>query len=251
MISILLQFIEFTMTDKGKPMAGVPQEPARLRGRPRQRESEVGRDKLIEQSRKVMQRRPTMDIQRREIADVVGVTPALINYYFPDKWTLLEAASYPVINDLVTTVEELLDSPQPSTQKIEDLIEIYLTFHSKSGYAMSYYIISSRKLKKWENFDLLKACRDRVYALIKEVIPVGGPEVQNAKTVHAMLWSVCECLARLPARRQEKAVEDGGPTNVRAHHFLVLDLFTRGVLIPWRHPRTSPLPVPTKVARIV
>lgn len=232
-------------------MARAPQEPARLRGRPRQRESEVGRDKLIKQSRKVMMRRPTMDIQRREIADVVGVTPALINYYFPDKWTLLEAASYPLISDLLTTVEELLDSPLSSMQKIEDLIEIYLNFHADSGYAMSYYVISSKKLHKSENFGVLKACRSRVYDLIKEVIPVGGSEGQNPETVHAMVWSVCECLGRLPARRRGHGSEGGDSAKMRVHHALVMGLFVRGVLIPRCHPQTAPLSVPKRTAWVV
>lgn len=203
----------------------------RLRGRPRQNESEVGRDKLIEQSRKVMKLRPKMDIQRREIADIVGVTPALINYYFPDKWTLLEAAAYPYIRDLVTAVEQVLDAPSTNAQKLEGLISTYLMFQEKSGYALYYYIISSKKLQKRENFDILKSTRSRVYDLIRQNLAIDMPNGHGAATVHAMLWSVCECLGRLPFyHRGQATAEDGVPANVKAYRPLVLELFLHGVL---------------------
>jgi AcrR family transcriptional regulator len=212
-------------------MVSASHELNRLRGRPRQSEREVGRDKLIEQSRKVMNLRPRMDIQRREIAEIVGVTPALINYYFPNKWTLLEEASYPFIKDLIVSVDNLLDSPSGNRKKFEALVEIYLKFHGKSGYAMYYYVIASKRLKKRENINTINAYRSKAYGIIRQIMPSDVPEGHGAETVHAMLWSVCECLGRLPTRyRGQALVEEGGLANVSAFHPLVLDLFSRGVL---------------------
>ncbi len=93
-----------------------------------------GRDKLIEQSRKIINLRPRMDIQRREIAEIVGVTPALINYYFPDKWTLLEAAAYPFVTELVTNITSTLNSPINRYNKnFKKLFQFISPFMRKAG----------------------------------------------------------------------------------------------------------------------
>jgi AcrR family transcriptional regulator len=223
----------------------------RLRGRPRQSEREVGRDKLIEQSRKIMNLRPRMDIQRREIAEIVGVTPALINYYFPDKWTLLEAAAYPFVTELVTNITSTLNSQSTDTIKFQEIVSIYLAFHEKSGFALYYYIISSKRLRKRENLSAIQSCRNEVYGLIKQIIPINAPPEQTVETVHAMLWSVCECLGHLPPRqRSPDLVDDTVSANVRAYRPLVLDLFSHGVLNLSSYPRFSARRSPARAASI-
>jgi len=213
-------------------MANLVQERTRLRGRPRQSEREVGRDKLIDQARKVIRLRPRTEIQRREIADVVGVTPALINYYFPDKWSLLEAASYPSIEYLLTTVEAILVSPVSTDRKFETLIQSYLTFHATSGYALEYYINASKNLNKKHNIDAIRSCRDKVCTFIREHHLEEVSDTRSAELVHATLWSVCECLGRLSARHLD-SLPAGSVRHVdtRAYQPFVLKLFRHGVIL--------------------
>ncbi|MCJ2082829.1 TetR/AcrR family transcriptional regulator [Methylobacterium sp. J-090] len=220
-------------------------EQARSRGRPPRSESVGGRRKLIELARKIMSLRPRTDIQRREIANVVGVTPALINYYFPDKWSLLEAAAYPIVVDLIDAVEYLLDSSVLPVQKLEALIAVYLVYHKNNGYALEYYINASINLEKQHNIDLIKSCRSKVYDLIRQNTPDTIPQTLGAEIVHSMLWGVCESLGRLQVAQQGSALaQDGDCAYVETYTPLVLTHFLQGIL---KAP-TPPLEVPMLVS---
>ncbi|TXM67317.1 TetR/AcrR family transcriptional regulator [Methylobacterium sp. WL69] len=216
-------------------------ERVRSRGRPSRSESLGGRKKLVEMARKIMSLRPRTDIQRREIADVVGVTPALINYYFPDKWSLLEAAAYPIVADLVAAIEQLLASTVSPVQKLKALITVYLIYHKNNGYALEYYINASINLEKQTNIDIIKSCRSKVYDLIRQNTPDTMPQTLDAEIVHSMLWGVCESLGRLQVAQTGSTLgQDGDRAYVETYTPLVLTHFLQGIL---KAP-TSPPEVP-------
>lgn len=216
------------MTYMGKQV----QEVSRLPGRPRQSESEVGREKLIEDARKVISIRPRTDIQRREIADVVGVTPALINYYFSNKWDLLEAASYPSINGLFIAIDSVISSHNSMELKFDKLIDVYLSFHANNSYALDYYIASSRNLGKKENIEAVRYYRNKVCGFIREHYLEEASDARSAEIVHSTLWSVCECLGRLSVRHRSGPPAEGEHhSDMRAYKCFVLRLFLEGVIL--------------------
>jgi len=85
--------------ENGAPVIkGLKMVQVRTQGRPVRGDAMAGRDWLIQKTRIAMKFKPRIDMQRREIAEFAGVTPALVSYYFPDKGGLFEAAAKPFLN---------------------------------------------------------------------------------------------------------------------------------------------------------
>lgn len=213
----------------------------RGQGRPRQSESEVGRDRLIERTRAAMNLRPRTDIQRREIADVIGVTPALITYYFPDKWSLLEAAAHPVITEHVAAIDHMLASQGSHMNKLKVLIRIYLMFNRDYGYLLDYYISAGEKLDKPKNLQLLVAAHTSIVGFFSDGIANGVFKDTNAGTLQSLLWCICQYLGRIPESQYAPALTPREPHKLMEHHQdLVLELFADGVFQPAiRQPETA------------
>jgi AcrR family transcriptional regulator len=82
--------------------------PKRTQGRPANAESGVGRDALIDSSRRLLQVKPPGKVTREEIARFAGVNPALIRYYFGDKSTPLTAVVEAISQENLKRLRETL-----------------------------------------------------------------------------------------------------------------------------------------------
>ena len=80
---------------------------------------------MIEKMREIMKSKPKIDIQRREIAEFMGVTPALVGYYFPDKRSLIEEAASPLIDEYITQVKQSLSNAHNPLETFRRLIYIF------------------------------------------------------------------------------------------------------------------------------
>ena len=207
-------------------------------GRPRHEDREVGREKLIERARAAMNLRPRTDIQRREIADAVGVTPALITYYFPDKWSLLEEAACPIIADHVATIEAILNAPTSMIEKFRRLVDTYITFNREHGYILDYYISSVLKREKQDSILVLAKSHENIVAFFSSGVSQGLFKDVNVELVQSMLWSVCRYLGHLPESRYDVVLSPDQRRDLAAdQQSIVVDLFLNGLL------QTGPGPI--------
>lgn len=62
----------------------------------------------------------------QEIADAAGVNRTLVNYYFQSRDALFDQVFNEAQEDLVKTLDEVLESNMPFRQKIENLISAFL-----------------------------------------------------------------------------------------------------------------------------
>ena len=118
----------------------------RAKGRPPRGDGEVGRTRLLERTREALKGKPRIDMQRREIAMFAGVTPALISYYYPDKWDLFAAAAKPVIEAYIISVREILRATTPSRLKLEALIGFFVEFNCNHSHLFDFYIENGEKM---------------------------------------------------------------------------------------------------------
>ena len=69
----------------------------RTAGRPVRGLNDVERLRILEASRSFLRLNADGEFTRRDLADFVGVAPALISYYFPERSDLVRAAVAPII----------------------------------------------------------------------------------------------------------------------------------------------------------
>lgn len=85
----------------------------RMQGRPSRGAGDVGRERLVDAARAVLRRRSSVVLSRKAVADVAGVTPALVSYYFPDPTSLVVAAIRPLVGALIDELRVIIDDEAP------------------------------------------------------------------------------------------------------------------------------------------
>lgn len=81
----------------------------RMQGRPSRGVGDVGRERLVEAARAVLRQRMSAGLSRKAVADVAGVTPALVSYYFPDPGSLVAAATRPLIGERINELRSIIE----------------------------------------------------------------------------------------------------------------------------------------------
>ncbi len=180
-----------------------PVDEKRGQGRPSRDTQEVGREKLLEKVRAAMRVRPKVDIQRRELAEVAGVTPALVSYYFPDKWELLEAAAYPIITVHIARVREILGSDDRPTAKLRTLVRLYIAFNREHGHLLDYYLASIERGAVGEGLKVLTEAHQEIVHFLRVTIDEEHLRETGPEVLHSIIWSMCQYVAQLPGHRQD------------------------------------------------
>ena len=169
---------------------------ARPQGRPPRGGRELGRDHLIESTRGAMRARPKVDIQRREIAEHAGVTPALVSYYFPDKTTLLEVAAKPVIEAYAADVRLILRARAEPEDRLKRLISLFLAFNTEQGFILDHYLEVSSARRGDTLVPLLTAVTREMTTFFEELIGLGLAKGDDPQFLAVALWAVCRYVGR-------------------------------------------------------
>lgn len=169
---------------------------ARGQGRPPRGGREIGRNHLIESTRGAMRVRPKLEIQRREIAEHAGVTPALVSYYFPDKAVLLEVAAQPVIEGYAADVRLILRSRARPKDKLKRLISLFLAFNSEQGFILEHYLEISVAKRRDENVALLTAVKHELTVFFEQLIATKVVKGDDPQFLPAALWGLCRYVGR-------------------------------------------------------
>ena len=105
--------------------------PLRKQGRPPRAPSEAGLRRIVDAMRAALRFRQNIHVSRKEIAQLAGVTPALVTYYFPEKDELIEAVTIPIVTAMVDAVHNSLsgtgDPRDRLLRAIDTLIDTYTT----------------------------------------------------------------------------------------------------------------------------
>ena len=113
----------------GKPSdAGLTK---RVQGRPARGGNEVGVQKIVDGMRAALRTLQNTNVSRKDVADHAGVTPALVTYYFPERDSLIEAATLPVVQALVEKVKTCIEREGPPRQRLCEAIGVLLEFYTR------------------------------------------------------------------------------------------------------------------------
>ena len=181
-----------------------------------------------------MKIRPKIDMERREIAAIAGVTPALVSYYFPDKWDLFREAAQPVVDEYTAEVRNILRSDDTFACKLRRLIRLFITFNFEQGYILDYYMEYRPESGKQNDLTQITKLYMELIGFIRDLQAEGMIRDGNPDFIHSTLWVQCKYAAQ-QMRGTVPADTDGTRQKLDAQADMIHDLFLNGVAATSRH----------------
>lgn len=203
----------------------------RSQGRPARGDGEVGRARLLERTRDALKSKPRIDLQRREIALFVGATPALVSYYYPDKWDLFAAAAKPVIESYIAELVAILRSVAVPRLKVLSLTYLFIDFNLQQGYLLDFYLENSERMAESKDLRALHAAYAETKAFFDGLLEDGLLKGGSAALIQSSLWALCKHIARQPHLARLAGSPDRDRT-LRLQAEEVCALFLNGVATP-------------------
>ena len=111
----------------------------RVQGRPTRGANEVGSQKIVEGMRVALRAQQNTNVSRKNIALQAGVTPALVTYYFPERGSLIEAATLPIVQALVAKVKACVERNGAARQHLVEATAILLESYTCDAVIIALY----------------------------------------------------------------------------------------------------------------
>ncbi len=208
-------------------------------GRPIVKEGSNGREQLLERTREALRAKPKADLQRQQIAEIAGVTPALVSYYFPDKWDLIEESASTQIDLYFARMQVITSQSQPGIKELRRLVELYVDFSIENGYTLDFFM---QNINSWKRSDCLEKTLKNYESLMKffkEMILSGVIKHIDPAVLNSVLWSSSHYLAQQYISRPD-AFYDGSTYTVNSIAESILQLVLYGLINPDGHGSSLP-----------
>ena len=111
----------------------------RVQGRPTRGANEVGSQKIVEGMRVALRAQKTTNVTRKDIALHADVTPALVTYYFPERSSLIEAATLPIVQALIDKVKACTERDGAARQNLVEATEILLESYTRDAVVIALF----------------------------------------------------------------------------------------------------------------
>jgi AcrR family transcriptional regulator len=194
----------------------------------------VGRDVLIDSTRRLLQIKPPGKVTRDEIARFAGVNPALIRYYFLDKSNLLTAVVEAISKDNLKRLRETLNQEGTAADRLARRVHLLLQMHAENPYYHQLIFEqlgqeSSRKQRRLAR-EMIVPYFEEFHRLFSEGRRRGEMRDVDPRFLHVALIGLCELFMNAPYMLRElfqvKAIT---PQLVREYGDFVVDLLLHGV----------------------
>ena len=129
-----------------------------------------------------------------------GITPALVSYYFPDKWSLLEAAAKPIIDAYIDKIRSALSGNGIAQDKLRNLAYVLIEFSYDEGYLLDFYVDYSQREEQGKNLDKLEQASKEVGSFMEALARCGILRGTDASFLQSALWSLCKTVDMRSAR---------------------------------------------------
>ncbi len=201
----------------------------RVQGRPPKGEGDVGRDRLIEAVRRLLRTPAPPEISRKAVADAAGVTPALVTYYFPDKHSLVEAATRPLIRQRINQLLAIIDGPREPNDKLREVVALFVGLNETAAHLIDYTIELCRQdMADPAQRKLLTTTYQRLRAFYLAGVADGTWREFDGDVFLLALWGMCKFVAEAfppESAQAHPAAEPSADPRVDA----ILDLMLNGL----------------------
>ena len=198
-------------------------------GRPSAGTQPGGQQTIIASMQRFMRSTPLTNVQRLQIAEYAGVTPALISYYFPDKLDLIIVSASPLISTYIDRVGDILNDCSDLMDRFRSLGHEFIDFNFKSGYALDYYIDATMRRKRSNEIAEMSRQYGDLFSFIKKVVEERAVRAIDPAFLHSSLWAQCKYLGRQP-HLLNITDQDEAAFAVKKLSEETFKLFTKGLL---------------------
>ena len=169
----------------------------RAQGRPARGENEVGAQKIVVGMRVALRALKNTNITRKDLARYAGVTPALVTYYFPERNTLIEAATLPVVRELVAEVRASLNRVGSAQQKLSRAVEILLQYYTRDAVIIQLFSEHSALAPDAALPDLLGDLENAIRSFFESLQSTDRERVYDAVFLQMAMIGMCKSVATL------------------------------------------------------
>ena len=172
----------------------------RAQGRPARGQTEVGSKKIVEGMRAALRTLGNTNVSRKDVAQYAGVTPALVTYYFPERDTLIAAATLPVVEALVREVKSCLIETGSERQQLGETIKVLLEYYARDAVIIELFETHKTATPSTDIPDLLKDLETALIAFFERWIG-STASVFSAEFLQQAMIGTCKSVARIPRVR--------------------------------------------------
>ena len=167
----------------------------RSQGRPKHGDTQVGRERIVSGFVEMVRSGSYADMSRKEIAQYVGITPALITYYFPKGHLLLIDSFSDVFMDWYKEFDATLSRDEPYDERLMAAFQMIVAFYKREFHVELFYADLCRKGILGESIvDRMKVRLARFLALDPAV---SSEEIETSEILSNVIWGACQQCARL------------------------------------------------------
>lgn len=203
----------------------------RIQGRPARGEGDVGRARLIEAAQVILRSQMAAQVSSKAVAEVAGVTPALVSYYFPDKSSLLDAATRPVVEKHLTALKRILESEDDPQTKLREVITVFIEANTADHQLLEHHLDFGLDgtADAGPHEESVRLLRRQLVAFLEAGMAAGAWGRFDPAFVVTALWGICRSIAQSSQGGSPSHQEEPGQERARAQAALVLDLISRGI----------------------
>ena len=167
----------------------------RQQGRPKHGESQVGRDRIIAGIVEMVRSGSHGDMSRKEIAQYVGITPALITYYFPKGQLLLIDSIADVFATSYEELDAILSGAADYEERLTAAFRMILAFYKREYHVELLYADLCRK--GILNDSVVERMKLRLARFLAQDPTLSGAEIATPEIRANVIWGACAQCARL------------------------------------------------------
>lgn len=213
------------------PVTSRAKLPKARQGRPAAKAGPNGREQLLERTREALRAKPKADLQRQEIAAFAGVTPALVSYYFPDKWDLIEASAATIIDTYFEAVQNITTRSEPGIDELRDLFRLYVSFSMDNGHTLEFFLQNITSWKGSGRLEKTVTVYSSLICLLRNLTTSGVIRPIDPALLNSIIWSSAHYLAQQYVSRPSSFI-DGSTYTADSIAESVLQIFLHGLRVP-------------------
>lgn len=157
-----------------------------------------------------------------------GVTPALVSYYYPDKWDLFAEAARPVVAAYIVEMRAVLRAVTPARAKLLSLVTLFIDFNFHQGHLLEFYLENTEKMARKDDLEELHRIYGEMLTFFESLIRDGLVRGGSPAFIQSSLWGWCKHVTQQPhlAPRADSPEKDGALRKMAED---VCDVFLNGV----------------------
>jgi AcrR family transcriptional regulator len=174
-----------------------PEKPKRRKGRPaRESSSAVGRQELIEATRRLLREKASSEIGRLDVATKAGVDPALIRYYFGNMNGLMTEVTAQLSRDMhrqIAVAEATAPSPDKKLRnRIGAILEILADTPFLTELIVRQIVYGTKEAARNARREMVTDSLATLQALIQEGTGDGRFRQIDPRMLHIAIIGMCD-----------------------------------------------------------